>query len=393
MSTPEPRLLTAPADLATFANRIAAAGRVALDTEFVWERTYRPALAVVQLAVDDECVLVDPLALEDLSPLFPALQDPAVPVIVHGGGQDLEIMAQMMGTPMRGVVDTQVVAAYLGYGAQVGLGALLERVLKVRIKKTQTYSDWTRRPLTPAQLAYALVDVAHLLDLWDRMRAEIEERERLAWVEEELHELEDPARYAPPPDTDRYQWVKGWQRLDGQDLAVLRSLAAWRERAARRANVRPNLMLNDIVLTTMAGHPPTTLDELRQVRGMSGGNVERHGRDLLAAIAEGQACPRDQWPAAPERSRSQPSGLLALLRTALQTVAARHRIAAEVIANGRDLEALAAASRGSAEPDLAVLRGWRRELVGETLCAIARGEVAIRYDPARKQVIIARDGA
>jgi ribonuclease D len=387
-------LLTHRAELVHLADQIRAAGRLALDTEFVWERTYRPTLGVVQIATPGgECAIIDTTVLHDLSPLFPVLRDPDVPVVLHGGGQDLEIMALLMGEPMRGVVDTQVEAAFLGYGLQVGLSMLLERVLKVKIRKDQTYTDWTRRPLKPEQLAYARADVAHLLDLHDRLRADLERRGRLAWVEEELRRLEDGARYQAMPEEERYRSVKGWQRLDPAELAVLRELAAWRERAARRANIRPNFITNDVVLVTLAARPVDHVEELRGVRGLSPGTVDRHGRNIIAAIRTGRECSEAQWPKALERVRRQapPPGLVALLRAAVQAVADRDELAAEVIASSRELDALVARATTTAEPateaeEPALLQGWRRQLVGDTLLAIARGELAMRYDPARREV-------
>src|SRR5205823_4348393 len=195
-----------------------------------------------------------------------------------------------------GVVDTQIEGAFLGYGLQVGLSTLLERVLKVHIKKDQTYTHWDRRPLRREQLAYAAEDVLHLLPLHDRLRAELEARGRVEWAEEEMRALEDPERYTPVPPEERYQWVKGWQRLGG-------------------------------------------------------------------------------------RGKTPPPGLAALLRAAVQAVAEREDIAPEVIASGREIEALAShGGQGEALDGLGVVRGWRRGLVGETLLAIARGELAIAYD-------------
>ncbi len=385
-----PRLLTAADELAHLVDDVRRAGRVALDTEFVWERTYRPILGVVQVATDRGAVAIDALALRDLSPLFPLLRDPAVPVVLHGGGQDLEIFATLMGAPVRGVVDTQVVAAFLGYGLQVGLTVLLERVLDVRIRKDQTYTDWTRRPLRPEQLAYAVEDVVHLLPLHDRLRADLEKRGRSAWVEEELRGLEDAARFADLPDEERYRTVKGWQRLGARELAVLRELAAWRERAAARADIRPNFITNDIVLTSLAARPVERPEELKQVRGLSAGTADRHGKAIVAAIRAGLACPPDRRPEPPPRHRRKgpPPGLTALLRAAVQAVAEREDIAPEVIASGRDIEALGAqAVNGGTSDELEVSHGWRRELVGDTLLAIARGELAMRYDPARREIV------
>lgn len=388
-----PRPLETPAELAQLAGELAAAGRFAIDTEFVWERTYGPVLGVVQVGTDRDTAVIDAVALRDLSPLFPLLRDPAVPVVVHGGGQDLEIFAHLMGAPVRGVVDTQLVAAFLGYGLQVGLAALLERVLRVRIRKDQTYTDWTRRPLKPEQLSYAREDVRHLLPLHDKLSAELDERGRATWVAEELRGLEDPERYEEAPPEERYQTVKGWQRLGGRELAVLRALAAWRERTARRADVRPGFITNDIVLSTLALRPVHSPEELRQVRGLSQGAADRHAKGILAAIREGLACPEERWPeSAPRlRRKAPPPGLTALLRAAVQAVAEREDIAPEVIASARDIEALgthaATATEADGLADVAVLRGWRRTLVGDMLLAIARGELAIRYDPTRRAVI------
>jgi len=385
-----PPLLTTTDELEHLAAELRAAGRFALDTEFVWERTYRPALGLVQIATGTGVTLVDAVALRDLAPLFPVLRDPAVTVVVHGGGQDLDIFAWLMGAPVRGVVDTQLVAAFLGYGLQVGLTVLLERVLRVRIKKDQTYTDWTRRPLRPEQLVYAREDVAHLLALDDRLRGELEQRGRTAWAEEELRALEDAARFAEVPDAERYRGVKGWQRLAGRELAVLRELAAWRERTAARADIRPNFVANDVVLTTLGGRPVETIEELRLVRGLSAGTVDRHGKAILAAIRAGLATPRERWPESPPRNRRKgpPPGLGALLRAAVQAVAEREDIAPEIIASGREIDALASHTGDAPmEESLEVTRGWRRALVGETLVAIARGELAMRFDPARRAVV------
>jgi ribonuclease D len=388
-----PPLLSTPEELAALVTELRAAGRFALDTEFVWERTYRPILGVVQVATEQSSAVIDALAVKDLSPLFALLRDPAVPVVLHGGGQDLEIFAHLMGEPVRAVVDTQVVAAFLGYGFQTGLSMLLERVLKVRIRKDQTYTDWTRRPLRPEQLSYAREDVVHLLPLYDKLSGELEQRGRTAWVTEELRTLEDAARFAQMPEDERFRTVKGWQRLDAKALAVLRELAAWREHSAARANIRPNFIANDIVLTSLAGRPVETIEDLKHVRGLTGGTVERHGRGILAAIRAGITCPPEQRPVPPDRIRRKapPPGLTALLRAAVQAVAEREDMASEVIASGRDIDALGfyamSPADGGVPEEVAVAHGWRRALVGETLLAIARGELAIRYDPERREVV------
>ena len=230
----------------------------------------------------------------------------------------------------------------------------------------------------------------HLLPLYDRLRADLERRGRMAWVEEELRALEEASRFAALPDEERWRTVKGWQRLGARELAVLRELAAWRERSAARANIRPNFIANDIVLISLAARPPAGVEELRQMRGLTPGTVERHGKGILGAIRAGLACPPERRPAPPPRHRRKgpPPGLVALLRAAVQAVAEREDIASEVIAPSRDIDALAAwAVNGNGLDDVALVRGWRRTLVGETLLAIARGELAMRYDAARREVV------
>jgi ribonuclease D len=384
-----PPLLSTAAELKALARRVKASGRVALDTEFVWERTYRPILGVIQVATDAEAVVIDGQATSRLDLLL----DPQVPVVLHGGGQDLEILAQLLGEPIRGVVDTQVEAAFLGYGLQVGLGTLLERVLRVRIRKDQTYTDWTKRPLKPEQMIYARDDVIHLLPMHDAMRAALVERGRDAWVEEELRRLERPERYRPLPEAERYRAVKGWQRLRPRELAVLRPLAAWRERTAQRADVRPGFIANDMVLIQLAQRPVTEAKELKGVRGLSAGTVDRHGRALVAAVREGLECDEASWPTPPPRTRRQPipSGLTALLRAAVQAVAEREEIAPEIIASTAEFEALIGQALGASDAaetrPLRVLEGWRATLVGEQLAKLARGELSIRYDARAREIV------
>jgi len=226
-----------------------------------------------------------------------------------------------------------------------------------------------------------------------RLEVELGARGRKTWVAEELRALEELGRFTGVPREERYLGVKGWARLGGRELAVLRALAAWREEAASRANIRPQFIVNDVVLVSLAGRPVHTLEELKQVRGITPGTADRHGRAILTVIGEGLACPEGDWPPTAERTRrhAPPPGLGALLRAVVQAVADREDIAAEVIAPGRDVDALVSyATARAARPlpeDLPVLRGWRRELVGDTLLAIARGELAIRYDTARREVV------
>src|SRR5207249_12165834 len=210
------------------------------------------------------------------------------------------------------------VAPLQGYALRVGLPMRPERGLEVRIEKDQASTDWAGRPLNAGQLVDAREDVAHLLPLYVRLRADLKTRGRTAWVEEELRALEDAGRFAGLPDDERYRTVRGWQRLGARELAVLRELAAWRERSAARANIRPNFIANDIVLTSLAARPVTSIEELKQMRGLTAGTVDRHAKGLLGAIRAGLAWPPERCPEPAERHRRKgpPPGLVVLLRAA-----------------------------------------------------------------------------
>jgi len=228
--------VTDPAEFRAVAASMRAAGKVGFDTEFVGERTYFPRLCLIQLGTEKEAVAVDPLALDDLSPLDELLFDPSVLKLVHAGWQDLKIVFQRTGRVPAPVFDTQIAAALLGMPAQASYASVVREFLGVDVKKGHSYSDWGARPLSPSQLAYALDDVRHLPALHGRMTGQLLREGRLSWIEPEIDALMSPASYASDPD-EEYRRVKGWTTLDRRRLAVLRALIAWREREAMRRDV------------------------------------------------------------------------------------------------------------------------------------------------------------
>jgi len=356
------QILTTAAALAELAARLATSPRIGLDTEFLRERTYRAQLCLLQLAADDGAVCVDPLALPDLSPLAPVLADAAVPKVMHAARQDLEVLLPAVGR-LRGVFDTQIAAALAGLPAQAGYAEAVRRLLGRELDKSHTRTDWSRRPLSGEQIEYALDDVRYLLPLADALRGELERLGRLAWLEEELAALEDTRALGVEPD-NAWQRVKGLNDLDPARARLIRALAAWRERAAVEHNRPRGWILEDAVLRDIVLQVPRTAAALGQVPAIPAGLVRRRGEELLELVRAAQV--PDPPPPPPARARPDPlkAALVKKLAQLSQSVAQELHLAPEVLATRRDLEQLAEGRR-----DGALLRGWRRAILGERLLA------------------------
>ncbi len=408
------RLIVDDARLGAAVDALAGCDRLAVDTEFLWERTYAPRLALLQVAgrtAAGEVVAwaVDPLAV-DPGPLVALLHEPGRLKVLHAGTTDLQILHDWRGAPVPQVFDTQRAAALAGFGQQVGYANLVEGLLGRKLDKAEQWSDWTRRPLRPEQVEYALLDVVPLLDVHERLLGLLEEAGRRAWAEDEMRPLTDPARYVAPPEEEAWRRVRGRRGLDRRGLAALRALAAWRERTARARDLRPGFVVKDAGLLELARRRPRTQAELERLRGLHPNEVGRHGATILAELERVAALPEDALPAA-ERKRAGPevSATVDLLRAWVGQRAREAGVAPEVVVNGAALERLVRAhaagedltpggggagpggagpgddeGEGEGEPgaERDVLQGWRLELVGRDLLAILRGERALAHDPA-----------
>lgn len=256
---------------------------LALDTEFIRERTFYPRLCLVQVAHDEVVACVDALALDDLDPLLNVLYDPAVIKVLHSAHQDLEIFFYRRGEVPCPVFDTQIAAAVLGHGEYVGYATLVNDLLGVELDKSQTRTDWSRRPLAEAQLRYAADDVHYLCEVYRLQRAELVRGDRLARLERECAALCDPARYQVHPE-EAWRRIKAGRRLRGTQLAVLQTLAAWREEQARAADLPRNWVLGNEVLVTLARRMPGDWESLRRVPGLKPSTLRRYGDVLLQRI-------------------------------------------------------------------------------------------------------------
>jgi len=356
------RLITTPAALAELTARLAAERHIGLDTEFLRERTYRAQLCLVQLSAAREARCVDPLVLGELTPLRSLLAESPIVKVMHASRQDLEVLLPVVGLT-RPVFDTQVAAALAGLPAQIGYAELVSRLLGETLAKSHTRTDWSRRPLSAEQLEYALDDVRFLLPLAAELERRLERLGRSGWLAEELAALGDARALSIAPDS-AWQRLRGLRDLDPGRTRLARELAAWRERAAAEHNRPRGWILDDALLREIVLQVPRTLAALAEIAGMPPGLVKRRGAELLACV-EAAAVPQ---PPPPLPGRAKPDPLKAALVKKLgeisQTVARELSLVPEVLATRRELERLAEGRR-----DGAVLRGWRREILGERLLA------------------------
>jgi len=359
--------ITSDEALASAAERLAAAPRIALDTEFMRERTYYAELAFVQLADADEVTLVDPLAGLDRSRLAALLGVPGQVKVLHAARQDIEVLLPLTGAPLGPVLDTQLAAALIGAPAQVGYGDLIASELGLALDKSQARTDWTRRPLSPAQLQYACEDVRWLLPLAARLEERLAALGRLAWFQEDSARLADPALYRTSP-ADAWQRFKACETLPPREQLRLRALAAWREARAMRRNLPRGWVLADEALRALARAAPKTPAAIAALNVMAPGAVEKLAAEMLAALAAAEAEPldgivqrRDERPPPEERAR------LERLGAALKAVAKELKVAPEVLATQRDLRRIVRGERVDA-----VLTGWRCAVLGNPLAQAAR---------------------
>ena len=352
---------TAPA-LAEICARLSAQARIGLDTEFLRERTYHARLCLVQLATPDEAACVDPLALTELAPLAALLAAPGALKVMHASRQDLEVLYPLAGLT-RPVFDTQIAAALAGFPAQVGYAELARRLLRRELAKSHTRTDWSRRPLSREQIEYALDDVRYLLPIAAELEQRLARLGRLAWLTEDLAALADTRGFIIEPDA-AWQRVRGLRGLDPGRERLARLLAAWRERRALEHDRPRGWILEDGALREIVLRVPRSAAQLAAIPELPAGVVKHSGAELLACVAA--AGVPDPAPSAPGRPQSDPqrNALVRKLGGISQAIAAELGLVPEVLATRRDLEQLADGRR-----DGALLRGWRRGVLGERLLA------------------------
>jgi ribonuclease D len=360
------QLVTTPEQLGAAVFRLQGASRLAIDTEFMRERTYYPQLCLVQVATESDCYLVDPLAGLDLAPLHALLADRSKLKILHAARQDLEVLLLTGGAVPAPDFDTQVAAALLGLPPQCGYADLVARRLGHSIDKGQTRTDWSRRPLTPAQLAYAADDVHHLLQLHAELAAELDARGRGEWLREDCAALEDPALYRTEP-ADAWRRLKGLGHLGPQEQAAARALARWREERAIASDKPRAWILADEALYALAAQAPASLADLERVAALPPAVIRNRGEELLGLIATARGASDSAGTVpAPQRPTPEQTRRIGRLQHEVRAVATDLGVSPEVLAARREVEALVLGAPGSS----VLLRGWRRAVVGERLLAL-----------------------
>ena len=361
--------------LAALVARVLAAPSVALDTEFVWERTFYPRLGVIQAGLPSgECFLIDACAGIDLAPLGAVLASPQVEKILHDAQQDLTILSRVTGQLPRRVFDTRTAAGFAGCVATISLQELLATMRSVALSKTETRTNWLRRPLSDKQVAYALDDVKHMHALRDEVRRRVDAFGHLSWLDEELAAYDDPSLYMERDPRAAYERVKGAGLLHGRKLAVLRELAAWRELEARRRDLPREHVTSDSALIATARHSPQTPEALASAGTLSPGTIHHAGDAVAAAVAAGLAVPREQWPRfGPSHRRHNVKELVDEALAVVRENAAREHVDPGLVTTRAELTSLAHAGGRASPEQYRVLRGWRHALVGEKLLALVSG--------------------
>ncbi len=363
--------------------RLSSAPFITVDTEFMRETTYYPILCLIQVASTDDSFLIDPLADGiDLTPFLDLMANTDVVKVFHSARQDLEIIwniGQLIPAPL---FDTQIAAMVCGYGDSVSYEQLCNDLAGARIDKSSRFTDWSRRPLSPAQLNYALSDVTHLVKIYENLHGQLQKNGRLDWIDEEMGVLTSPETYRSDPEN-------AWKRLAGRlrkpkELPILMEIAAWREREAQKRNVPRGRVLKDDVLVDVATSAPLTVEALGKLRSIPKGfERSQTGADILQAVERGQARDPDTVPKLEKhRSRNGIGATVDLLKVLLKAVSEEEKVAPKVIATTDDLEAIAE----SDEADVPALKGWRRSLFGEKAVALKRGKVSLSIAKGRVTV-------
>jgi ribonuclease D len=378
--------ITTSEALAPLLDEARAAGTCAVDTEFVWERTYAPALCLVQLATPERLAVIDPLAGAPLQPVADLMADPGVEKVMHAPSGDLAAFVLHYDVRPRRVFDTQLAAGFAGYGGSPSLERLLEQAVNVRLRHDEGFTDWQRRPLTPVQIEYAADDVRHLLAAADALRQRLERQGRRAWVDEEMEQRYGEGATLVQDPEQAWRRVSGRGRLRGEQTAALAAVAAWREREARRRDLPASWLIKDATLIEVARRRPRTPRDAESIRGLQ----LRRGAQLdgmLAAVAAAGPVPAGSSDGdLPGDVRRRVRVVLPLASAVLQARCAEAGVASELVATRADLEALIAGQAMGGGDGHPLLHGWRRELAGESLLRLLRGEVALRVLPRSPHV-------
>lgn len=358
--------------------RLSRAEWLTVDTEFLRERTYYPQLCLVQIASPDEVACIDPQKVSTLDPLVALFANPDILKIFHAARQDLELFWHSHRCLPAPIFDTQIAAPLLGYPEQMGYAALVKERLGVEIDKSETRTDWSRRPLTPSQLDYAAADVRHLAELYPGLRGDLEKRGRVDWLAEDFAALIDPAAYENHPE-QAWRRLRGLHKFRGAALSCAQALAAWREQRAQQEDRPRKWVLDDDALLTLARIKVQSVNDLKRVRGLPPPVIERYGERLVALLDAARGRPPEPLPDAerPESLSEDQEAAVDVLSGVLRQLAAAQDLNPASIASRKDLQNLMRGARA----DSPLLHGWRRGVAGEKLLDVLEGRCRVHIRP------------
>lgn len=359
--------------------RWAAQGWFCFDTEFIRDDTFLAQLCLIQVSDGQSVTLIDPFGLDDIRPFWELLLDANVTSIVHAGKEDFDVCMRATEKPPRNVFDVQVAAGFVGFGYPLSLSRLVLAVLHKRLTKGQTLTDWTRRPLTEEQRRYAVDDVRYLPALYETLGERLHASSRSEWAAEEFARFEDPDLYRPAVE-DRLFKLKGSRKLDGLGLAVLAELVRWREAWATRRNRPVRTLMRDDILVEIAKRRPTRPAQLEVLRGFPQSRNRKVVRELLDVVAQASRTPPEQWPTPhkPRDDTPMTRVTLDLLSAYLHAVCFEEEIAAELVGGAQKLRELCDYDMGRSDDLPALLRGWRKQFIGQRLLDLLAGRCELR---------------
>lgn len=377
-------LVETDAQLKEFMARCAKSPYMAIDTEFLREKTYFAKLCLVQVAIEGEVAIIDPLGIEDLSVMAPCLVDPEVMKIFHASSQDIEILYHETGVVPKPVFDTQVAAALLGKTQQASYATLVQSFCSVTLPKKDSYTDWSRRPLRDSQVEYAADDVIYLPKIYKRMTEQLTSQGRLGWLDDAFEEISNPKKYEVDPRL-RYRKLKRVNQLTARQMAAAREFAAWREERAQKANVPRKWIVSDEQIVEACRREARSLDDLYMVRGLRESLKPADARNVLKRLKAGYDCPEDELPTVSVKSRNESNVDIALdlMHAIVHLRAKENHIAAQTLAPQSELMKLARGHDDESE----LMKGWRYRVIGKELADLLDGRFSLRIKDGNLEIV------
>jgi len=376
--------VTSQDGLNALCEQLSSCEMLAIDTEFVREKTYFHRLGLIQVAGGDVCAAIDPILIADLQPFLRIIRSPNVLKVFHAGKQDLEIMFRLCGEAVAPVFDTQVAASLVGWGAQISFAKIVYKAIGKKIHKGETYTDWCRRPLTQNQINYALDDARFLVPVYEKLVLQLKKRNRLDWVQGEFHALENPQNFVLPDPRKQFMRVKNIRSLYPRNLGVLRELAAWRENEARTRDCLAKSVIRDEPLLEIARILPNKIETLEGVRGVNRREISKNGHVILSAIQRGLEVPDEDLPVLQENDGySTNRGVEELLAAYVQIRSEELQIEPTILAQRKHIHEFVKWYEQKKDLDGHFLfQGWRKDCIGSNLLSILKGETGLYIDPS-----------